>query len=233
MHKLYVCLLGAALIAAPPVDVSAQSFRQFKPKARKQWFAVSSDWLNMMPLHLKEAPFEQLTGRPLGTSQRKDWDYESRGDGGLTQVDVLEYQRRSRGAGVAVYPFGSSQGPTLMVKGSLENLPSFRARFDGPSIVNSYELVDARAYDIGAGVIFVDRSPGWGLGSHAYVIGGVGRLDSALGSGRRVFGEGGGGLSVGPIGVEIAMKFAYNKLSNPIDHGFYSVPITIRATFGF
>lgn len=233
MKKIFVCLLGAALLAASPVEVSAQSFRQFKPKARRQFFAVSADWLNMMPLHLKEAPFEQLTGRELGTSQRKDWDYESRGDGGLTQVDVLEYQRRSRGVGIAVYPFGASQGPTLMVKGSLENLPSFRARFDGPSNVNSYELVDARAYDIGAGVIFADRSPGWGLGSHAYVIGGVGRLDSAHGSGQRVFGEGGGGLSLGPVGVEIAMKFAYNKLSNPIDHGFYSVPVTVRATFGF
>ena len=233
MKKIYVCLLGAALLVASSADASAQSFRQFKPKARKQYFAVSADWLNMMPLHLKEAPFEQLTGKPLGTSQRGDWDYESRGDGGLTQVDVIEYQRRARGFGVAVYPFGSSQGPTLMVKGALENLPTFRARFEGPSNVSSYELVDARAYDLGVGVIFADRSPGWGIGSHAYVVGGIGRLDSAHGSGQRVFGEGGGGLTVGPVGVEIAMKFAYNKLANPIDHRFYTVPVTVRATFGF
>src|SRR5688572_27338424 len=153
MKKIYVCVLGAAFLAASSADVAAQSFRQFKPKARKQWFAVSTDWSNMMPLHLKESPFEQLAGRELGTSQRKDWDYESRGDGGLTQVDVLEYQRRARGFGLAVYPFGSSSGPSLMLKGSLENLPTFRARFDGPSNVNSYELVDAKAYDLGAGVI--------------------------------------------------------------------------------
>jgi len=233
MKKIYVCLLGAALLAASSAEVSAQSFRQFKPKARKQYFAVSTDWLNMMPLHLKEAPFEQLAGRELGTSQRKDWDYESRGDGGLTQVDVLEYKRRSRGFGVAVYPFGSSTGPSLMLKASLENLPSISARFDGPSNVDAYELVDAKAYDAGVGVIVADRSPGWGLGSHAYVIGGVGRLDSAHGSGSRVFGEGGGGLSIGPIGVEIAMKFAYNKLKSPIDHSFYTVPVTVRATIGF
>ena len=233
MKKIYVCALGAALLAFSSAEVSAQSSRQFKPKGRTQWFAMSTDWLNMMPLHLKEAPFEQLTGRELGSSQRKDWDYESRGDGGLTQVDVLEYQRRSRGFGLAVYPFGSSTGPTLMVKGSLENLPSFSARFDGPSNVSSYELIDATAWDVGAGVIVADRSPGWGLGSHAYIIGGMGRLDSAHGSGSRVFGEGGGGLSVGPVGVEISMKFAYNKLKNPIDHGFYTVPITLRATFGF
>src|SRR5687768_9668792 len=233
MKKLYVCLMGTALLLASTVDASAQTIRQFKPKSRTQWFAVSTDWLNMMPLHLKESPFEQLTGRELGTSQRKDWDYESRGDGGLTQVDVLEYQRRSRGFGLAVYPFGSSAGPSLMLKGAMENLPAFRARFDGPSNVSSYELIDAKAWDIGAGVIVADRSPGWGLGSHAYVIGGVGRLDSKHGKGSRVFGEGGGGLSIGPVGVEIAMKFAYNKLANPIDHGFYSVPVTFRATFGF
>lgn len=233
MKKLYVCVLGAALLASSASDAAAQSFRQFKPKARKQWFAVSTDWLNMMPLHLKEAPFEQLAGRELGTSQRKDWDYESRGDGGLTQVDVLEYQRRSRGFGVAVYPFGSSVGPSLMLKGSMENLPSFRARFDGPSNVDSYELVNARAWDLGAGVIVADRAPGWGLGSHAFVLVGVGRLESSYGDGKRMFAEGGGGLSVGPVGVELAMKFAYNKLANPIDHSFYTVPVTLRATFGF
>jgi hypothetical protein len=233
MKKFSVCLLGAALLFVFSADASAQTFRQFKPKARKHWFAVSTDWLNMMPLHLKEAPFEQLTGRPLGTSQRKDWDYESRGDGGLTQVDVLEYQRRSRGFGVSVYPFGSSVGPALMLKGTFEKLPSFRARFDGPSNVSSYELVDAKAYDAGVGIIVADRAPGWGLGSHAYILGGVGRLDSGYGSGSRVFGEGGGGLSVGPIGVEISVKFARNKLTTPVDHSFYTVPVTVRATFGF
>lgn len=233
MNKIFVCLIGAALLVASSVDVSAQSARQFKPKSRKQYFAVSTDWLNMMPLHLKEAPFEQLTGKELGTSQRKDWDYESRGDGGLTQVDVLEYQRRARGFGIAVYPFGSSVGPSLMVKGSLENLPSFRARFDGPSNVSSYELIDAKAYDVGAGVIVADRSPGWGLGSHAYVIGGGGRLDSSHGNGSRVFGEAGGGLNLGPAGIEISMKFALNKLASPVEHKFYTVPFTVRATFGF
>jgi hypothetical protein len=233
MKKLLVSLTGAALLCAFSSDASAQSFRQFKPKSRKQYFAVSADWLNMMPLHLKEAPFEQLVGRPLATSQRKDWDFESRGDGGITQVDVIEYKRRSRGFGLAVYPFGSSAGPTLMLKASMENLPSFRARFEGPSNISSYELVDAKALDAGVGVIVADRSPGWGLGSHAYVLGGVGRVDSSLGAGTRIFAEGGGGLSIGPVGVEIAMKFARNKLSLPIDHMFYTVPLTFRATIGF
>ena len=234
MKKTAVCLLGTALLFACASDAAAQSsFRQFKPKARKQWFAVSASWLNSMPLHLKEAPLEQLVGRELGTSQRTNWDYESRGDGGITQVDVLEYSRRQRGLGLAVYPFGSSSGPALMLKASYETLPVFRASISGPAEVNSYNLTDGKAWDAGIGIIVADRAPGWGLGSHAYIVGGVGRIDTNLGAGTRMFGEGGGGLSVGPIGVELGVKFAYNKLKEPVAHGFYTVPVTLRATFGF
>ena len=234
MKKTLVCLLGTALLLAFAPDASAQSsFRQFKPKARKQWFAVSAAWIQSTPLHLKEMPLEQLVGRELGTSQRADWDYESRGDGGLTQVDVLEYRKRQRGLGLAVYPFGASTGPTLMLKGSYETLPVLRARFSGPSNVSEYALTEGSAWDAGIGVMVADRAPGWGLGSHAYVVGGAGRIDTNLGGGTRVFGEGGGGLSVGPIGVELGLKFAYNKLSQPVEHRFYTVPLTLRATFGF
>lgn len=234
MKKTLVCLLGTALLVACASDASAQSsFRQFKPKARKQWFAVSAAWLNSMPLHIKEAPLEQLVGRELGTSQRTSWEYESRGDGGITQVDVLEYRKRQRGLGLAVYPFGSATGPSLMIKGSYETLPVFRATISGPSNVSEYALTEGSAWDAGVGIIVADRSPGWGLGSHAYVVGGAGRLDTNLGGGSRIFGEGGGGLSIGPIGVELGVKFAYNKLKQPVDHSFYTVPVTLRATFGF
>src|SRR5687768_6849684 len=234
MKKLIVCVFGAALLFACATDASAQSsFRQFKPKVRKQWFSVSAAWLHNMPLHLKEAPLEQLVGRELGTSQRKEWDYESRGDGGITTVDVVEYRRRARGLGLAVYPFGSSTGPALMLKGSYETIPVLRATISGPAAVNSYNLTDGSAWDAGVGVIVADRAPGWGLGSHAYIVGGVGRIDTNLGAGTRVFGEGGGGLSVGPIGVELGVKFALNKLKDPIEHKFYTVPVTLRATFGF
>ena len=233
MKKTLVCLAGTALLFLSLADVAGQTYRQFKPKARKHWFAVSATWLNSMPLHLKDAPLEQLVGRELGTSQRKDWDYESRGDGGLTTVDVLEYRGRARRAAVRGCPFGIGTGGARLVKGSYEPLPVFRVAISGPSNVNSYNMTDGKAWDAGVGVIVADRAPGWGLGSHAYVVGGVGRVDTNLGNGTRVFGEGGGGLSIGPIGVELGVKFAYNKLKEPIEHGFYTVPVTLRATFGF
>jgi hypothetical protein len=233
MKRNTLCLLGAFLLLSSAAEVSAQTYRQFKPKVRKQWFAVSTSWLNTVPLHLKDAPLEQLVGRELGTSQRKDWDYESRADGGLTTVDVQEYRRRSRGFGLAVYPFGSATGASLMLKGSYETLPVFRATISGPANVHNYEMADGKAWDAGIGVIVADRAPGWGLGSHAYVVAGAGKIDTSLGAGTRVFGEGGGGLSIGPVGVELGVKFAYNKLKQPVEHGFYTVPITLRATFGF
>jgi hypothetical protein len=78
-----------------------------------------------------------------------------------------------------------------------------------------------------------DRSAGWGLGSHAFVMGGVGRIRSDQRDGDRYFAEGGGGLSSGPIGVELSVKFAWNHFTEPVKHQFMTVPITVRGTLTF
>jgi hypothetical protein len=87
--------------------------------------------------------------------------------------------------------------------------------------------------DAAIGVFVADRSPGWGLGSHAFLAGGLGWITSDLGDGSRYFAEGGGGLSVGPIGAELVVKFAWNRLDDPVEHRFLTVPVTIRGTFTF
>ena len=84
-----------------------------------------------------------------------------------------------------------------------------------------------------AGFFVADRSAGWGLGSHAYVLGGIGRITSDLGDGGRYIAEGGGGLSVGPFGADLSVKFAWNRLDNPVEHRFLTVPITLRGTLTF
>jgi hypothetical protein len=48
-----------------------------------------------------------------------------------------------------------------------------------------------------------------------------------------VFAEGGGGLSSGPLGVEIAVKFAFNRMEKPVAHRFFTVPVVLRATLSF
>jgi hypothetical protein len=78
-----------------------------------------------------------------------------------------------------------------------------------------------------------DRAPGWGLGSHAFVIGGVGRITSDMGGGSRYFAEGGGGLSSGPIGVELSVKFAWNRFNDPVEHRFLTIPVALRGTLTF
>ena len=126
-----------------------------------------------------------------------------------------------------------SSGPTLVLRGSIEPLPRIQIEFLGAAPFPRYALLDGRAYDGAIGLMMADRSPGWGLGSHAFVAGGIGRITSDLGDGSRIFAEGGGGLDVGPIGVELAVKFAWNTLSEPVDHHFLTIPITLRGTLTF
>ena len=83
--------------------------------------------------------------------------------------------------------------------------------FEGAAPFSSYALTNARAYDVGAGIYVSDRSGGWGLGSRAFVLAGIGRISSDLGDGRRYFAEGGGGLTSGPLGVDLSVKFAWSK----------------------
>ena len=146
---------------------------------------------------------------------------------------MLEFNRRGRGAGITVYPLGISAGATLGIRGSVESLPTIRIAFDGPGSLDRYALTDAHAYDVGVGLFVADRSAGWGLGSRAFVIAGGGRIRSGLGDGTRVFAEGGGGLSSGPFGVELSVKFAWNRLDEPVVHRFLTVPIVLRGTLSF
>ena len=95
---------------------------------------------------------------------------------GQTQINVLEFGKRANGIGVTVYPFGSSDGATLAMRGSIENVPDIRVAFTGPAPAPVYALTNGRAFDVGVGLDMSDRSPGWGLGSHAFVIGGIGRV---------------------------------------------------------
>jgi hypothetical protein len=200
-------------------------------KARRHFISVSSDWLNTQPLHFLEHPLEDLVGRDVAAAQFQDYEYRTRDEAVL--IDVLEFRRRGRGAGVTIYPLGLSTGPTLGLRGSIEDLPTIRVAFSGAGAPADYALTGGRAYDVGAAIYVADRSPGWGLGSHAFVGGGAGRITSDLSEGNRYFAEGGGGLTSGPLGVELAIKFALNHLTGPVDHRFLTVPITVRGTLTF
>jgi hypothetical protein len=227
LRRLRIAAAAAALLI--PLDAHAQTYQP--AQARRQWITVSYDWMYNLPLHFDNYPLEDLVGQEVDEA---DPPYDYRTADGSTLIDVLEFKRRGRGVGVTVYPFGLAVGATLGLRGSIENLPDIRLSFAGPGRpMDSYTFTNGLAYDIGAGVYVGDRAPGWGLGSYAFLIGGVGRITSDLGGGSRYFGEGGGGLQSGPVGVELSLKFGWNKLSEPVEHHFLSVPITLRATVSF
>ena len=221
------CVALVCLLAAAPC--AAQGYAAQKP--RRQFVTVSLDWLNTQPLHFASHPLEDLVGRDVAEAQGAEHDYQTRDE--LLLIDVLEFRKRNRAVSVALYPFGLSAGATLGIRGSIEQLPTIRIAFTGEGAPADYVFTDGRAYDIGAGLYVADRSPGWGLGSQAFVIGGVGRIKSDGRDGNRVFAEGGGGLSVGPFGVQLAVKFAWNSLEEPVEHRFLTVPITLRGTVSF
>jgi hypothetical protein len=208
---------------------SAQTYQA--PQPRRQFVTISLDWLYTHPLHFAEHPLEDLLGAEVASAQQQDYDYETRD--GQTRITVQEFKRRSQGAGLTVYPLGMRTGATLGIRGNVEGLPDIRMTFDGAAPFTGYTFTNGRAYDIGAGIYVSDRSAGWGLGSRAFVAGGIGRISSDQGDGRRYFAEGGGGITSGPLGIELTVKFAWNTLRDPVDHQFMTVPVTIRGCVSF
>jgi hypothetical protein len=226
-RRAIIAAIAAAFVSA--ASVSAQIYSA--PKARRHFVTVSTDWLNTQPLHFLEHPIEDLVGRDVAAAQFEDYEYRTRDEAIL--IDVLEFKRRGRGKSITIYPFGMSVGPALALRGSMEDLPTVRVAFSGAGAPGNYTLMGGRAYDLGAALYVADRSSGWGLGSHAFVGGGFGRISSELSDGDRYFAEAGGGLSSGPLGVELSVKFALNHLTQPVDHKFLTVPITLRGTLTF
>ena len=223
--------LAFAAIVATLVQPAVARAQTGQPAPARQWIMVSYNWMYNWPLHFDNYPLEDLVGQKV---EEAELPYDYRSDDSRTFIDVVEFKRRGIGVGATVFPFGMRSGPTLGVRGSIENLPDIRLQFDGPGRpFDTYTFTNGLAYDIGAGVWVADRAPGWGLGSYAFIAGGFGKLTSDLGDGRRYFAEGGGGVQTGPIGFEISLKFGWNRLIEPVEHRFLSVPLNMRATVGF
>jgi hypothetical protein len=221
-----VCVLAAVASSA-----AAQSPVYHARKARKHFVSVSYDWLYIQPYGFAKHPLSDLLGQPVSEVHLQTFQYQTRDQ--LTQVHVNEFSHNGQGLGLTLYPFGASDGPTLLIRGSVEQLPTIRLAFDGPAPAPTYELTSGRGLDVGIGIDVSDRAPGWGLGSHAFVLGGVGRALTDQMNGSRYFGEGGGGVSVGPFGVDISVKFAVNRFATPVTHRLYDLPIAVRGTLTF
>lgn len=218
-----VALLGSAARA------DAQTYTPDTP--RRQFVTLSYDWMYTQPLHFAEHPLEDLLDEDVREAQRETFDYITAD--GATRIDVVQFKRRGNAFGVTVYPFGLRTGSTFGLRGSIEQLPTIRIAFDGPAPIRSYMFTGALAYDIGAGLFVADRGSGWSLGALAFVTAGIGRIQSDIGRGSRYFAEAGGGVSSGPLGVQLSVKFAWNRFADPVTHRFLTIPVVLRGTVSF
>jgi hypothetical protein len=228
MMRLVFGLISAAVLLAPHAALGQPTPAKLP---RRQFVTVSIERSRTMPLHFKEFPLQQLAGRELGVDRETGHDYRSADN--ATSVDVQKFARATRAIGISVYPFGNRNDSTLLLKVSVETLPIIRFTINGTGSIEQYSLSDGRATDLGIGVISSDRPAGWGLGAHSFIVGGVGRVRGERGSGARLFGEAGGGINVGPIGFEVGIKIAYNRLTDPRAHSFYTIPMSLRGTVSF
>jgi hypothetical protein len=229
MTRIHQPLFLAIALLTLASSAAAQNYAPSKP--RRQFITISYDWMNTEPLHFANHPLEDLVGRPVASAQNEIYEYRTRDE--QIQIDVVKFRKRNRGLSGTIYPFGFTTGTTLGLRASLEQLPDIEIAFAGPGAPPAYSLTGARAYDAGIGFFIADRSGGWGLGSQAFVVAGAGRIKADGTEGNRVFAEGGGGLLVGPLGVQLAVKFAWNKLEGPVPHRFLTVPVTVRGTLSF
>jgi hypothetical protein len=220
-------LWAAGAIAAPAPQPQAYT----PPKARRHFISLTIDRQFVQPHAFADHPLAELLGQPVSEVHLQSYQYQTKD--GLTHATVLDYGNRATGIGVTVYPFGSSSGATLALRGSIESLPDIRVAFDGPGPSPTYELTGGRATDLGIGIEMSDRSPGWGLGSHAFILGGVGRVTTDQRDGNRYFGEGGGGIMFGPFGVDLSVKYAVNRFDLPVAHSVHMIPVSVRGTLTF
>jgi hypothetical protein len=227
-RMLVQSIVALALAVSTAVPAAAQADMYRAKKARRHFVSVTYDWQYIQPYGFDAHPLAQLLGQPVTEVHLQPYQYD-----GQTRVFVNEFSHQGQAVGVTLYPLGSSDGATLAIRGSIEKLPTIQLAFDGPAPAPAYLLTGGRAYDLGFGIDMSDRSPGWGLGSHAFVLGGFGKATSDQGNGRRYFAEGGGGLLVGPFGVDLSFKFAVNRFDEPVPHSIYDIPISVRGTLTF
>jgi hypothetical protein len=220
-----LCL--AASLAAP-----APQARPYQAqKARRHFITLYAERQFVQGTGFEKHPLEELLGQEVNEVHLQSYHYRTKDD--LTLITVDDFGRRATAVGATVYPFGSSEGATLAIRASLESIPDVRVSFSGPAPSPTYELTGGRALDVGAGIDMSDRSPGWSLGTHAYVIGGVGRAVTDQRNGTRYFVEGGGGVTFGALGFDIAFKYVTNDFTLPVDHSVRAIPVSLRATLGF
>ena len=108
------CVISSAILVAVGYAAAADAQTYTPQKPRRQFVTVSTDWLNTQPLHFLEHPLEDLVGRAVASAQFQNYEYRTRDE--AIQIDVQEFSKHGRGAGITVYPLGISVGPAFALR---------------------------------------------------------------------------------------------------------------------
>lgn len=215
----------AASLAAPATPTYHAA------RARRHFISVDYGWQYIQPTAFADHPLAELLGQEVDEVHLQTYQYQTHDQ--RTLINVLQYDHEASEVGATVYPFGSSSGATLALRASVERIPVIRVAFSGPAPLQTYELTGGRAVDGAIGIDVSDRSPGWGVGSHAFALVGIGKAHTDQMDGKRYFAEGGGGMTSGPLGVDISFKYVVNQFQTPVKHSVNMIPISVRATLSF
>src|SRR5205823_1778885 len=108
------------------------------PKARRHFISITIDKQAVQPYSFGKHPLADLLGQPVDEVFLESFQYRSHDQ--KTLVNVIEFGSPATAIGATVYPFGSSVGATLALRGSIETIPPIRVAFTGPAPAPTYEL---------------------------------------------------------------------------------------------
>ena len=184
IQTVSVMWLVASLAAPHPPQ--AKTYKA--AKARRHFISITFEKQFIQPYSFANHPLADLFGQPVDEVHLQSFQYRTRDQ--QTLVNVLEYGKRATGIGATVYPLGSSVGATLAVRGSIESVPTIRAGVhragagaDLRTDQRTRHRPRRRARDVA-----IDPRDG-ASAAHAFILGGIGWLETDQMNGNRYFGR--------------------------------------------
>ena len=192
--------------------------RTSAPKARRHFISVSFETQFVQPYGFAKHPLEELLGQPVDEVHLEIVPVPHRAIR-QTLVNVLEYGKRATGDrrdGLSVRL--ERRARRSPIRGSIETMPDDPGRASPDRRRRpTYELTNGRATDLGVGIDMSDRvarlGPRRARLHHRAASAGFRPISSTA---RRYFVEGGGGVTSGPFGVDVSVKFTVNRFTTPV-----------------
>src|SRR5262249_46718676 len=131
LERMLIQTASALCLAASLAAPASQARPYHAQKARRHFITIYAERQFVPGTGFETHPLQELLGREVNEVHLQSYHYRTKDN--QTFITVNDFGRRATAIGAVVYPFGSSQGPTLAIKGSLESIPDVRVSFAGPA----------------------------------------------------------------------------------------------------